>query len=221
MVSTEEIRLYQLGESVITLEYSKEIDLSIQRKIWKLAEVYQSHAHVTDIVPGMNNLTVIFELYSVNLVEEQQRLSDAWFALKNTSYAESRMIEIPVHYGGDKGPDLDNVANHCGMSAQKVVDTHSQSEYVVYFLGFQPGFAYLGGMPESIATPRHSSPRAKVPKGSVAIGGAQTGVYPNVSPGGWQIIGHTDIELFVPNRKQPSIWLPGDSVRFTVAGVSL
>jgi KipI family sensor histidine kinase inhibitor len=125
-----------------------------------------------------------------------------------------RLVEIPVRYGGEWGPDLVDISAHTGLPPDEVIRMHSQAEYTVFFIGFQPGFAYLGGMPAQLTTPRRASPRQAVPAGSVAIGGAQTGVYPKTSPGGWQILGHTDVVLFDPARDEPSLWMPGDRVRF-------
>jgi inhibitor of KinA len=126
------------------------------------------------------------------------------------------MVEIPVCYGGDFGPDLASVAEHCGMSAPDVVALHSGAEYLVHAIGFTPGFPYLGGLHESLRTPRLDTPRQRVPAGSVAIGGSQTGVYPVDSPGGWQIIGRTPIALFRPHLTPAALLKPGDRVRFKV-----
>ena len=121
---------------------------------------------------------------------------------------------IPTLYGGDYGPDLEFVSRHAGLSADEVVKRHSRPDYPVYMLGFIPGFAYLGGMDESIAAPRLSSPRTHVPKGSVGIANTQTGVYPTVSPGGWQLIGRTPIELYDERKAQPALLQAGDYVHY-------
>jgi KipI family sensor histidine kinase inhibitor len=127
---------------------------------------------------------------------------------------EPALVEIPVRYGGEWGPDLPDVAAACGLTPAEVVREHSRAEYVVYFLGFSPGFPYLGGLPPRIAVPRRASPRTRVPAGSVAIGGNQTGVYPLASPGGWQLIGRTPLALFDPGRTPPALLAAGDRVRF-------
>jgi KipI family sensor histidine kinase inhibitor len=125
-----------------------------------------------------------------------------------------RTVEIPVRYGGEFGPDLDDVAEHTGLSPGRVVELHSSADYLVYFLGFAPGFAYLGGLPPELATPRISAPRKHVPAGSVGIGGNQTGVYPIVSPGGWRLIGRTSVKLFDPSAAEPVLLQMGDRLRF-------
>jgi len=125
-----------------------------------------------------------------------------------------RLVEIPVCYGGEFGPDLGSVASHCALAAEEVVARHAAALYQVYFLGFSPGFPYLGGMDPALETPRQASPRKSVPAGSVAIGGGQTGIYPLASPGGWQIIGQTPLRLFDARRCPPALLRMGDSVRF-------
>lgn len=125
-----------------------------------------------------------------------------------------RTVEIPVCYGGELGPDIDDVARQHGMSAQDVIDIHASGDYLVYMVGFMPGFAYLGGLSSRIATPRRQTPRTAVPAGSVGIGGEQTGVYPLVSPGGWNLIGRTPVRIFDIDRSDAALLATGDRVRF-------
>lgn len=127
---------------------------------------------------------------------------------------EPRSITIPVWYGGEAGPDLEEVSRHTGLSAEEVIREHTAPEYTVYMIGFSPGFPYLGGMNSSIAVPRRVTPRLQVPAGSVGIGGGQTGVYSQSTPGGWQIIGRTPLSLFNPMEKEPSLLQSGDRVKF-------
>jgi len=152
--------------------------------------------------------------YDAPLATEAQALEQAALAL----WAEparrqqpGRRVEIPVRYDG---PDLADVAAHCRLSPDEVVRRHSAAEYVVYFIGFQPGFAYLGGLDQALHTPRRAEPRVAVPAGSVGIGGAQTGIYPLATPGGWQLIGRTALPLFDPQAEPPTLLAPGDRVRF-------
>ena len=125
-----------------------------------------------------------------------------------------RTVEIPVSYGGEYGPDLNDVAALHGLSAHDVVRLHSEAVYTVYFLGFVPGFAYMGGLPEALATPRLPAPRKRVEAGSVGIGGGQTGVYPFPTPGGWRLIGRTPLPMFQAGRENMSLLEIGDQVRF-------
>src|SRR5262245_4794530 len=125
-----------------------------------------------------------------------------------------RLIEIPVCYGGELGPDLDDVARTHGLAPEAVVELHAGAEYLVYMIGFMPGFAYLGGLPERIVTPRRTTPRTAVPAGTVGIGGRHTGVYPLVSPGGWNLIGRTPAKIFDIGREEPTLLDTGDRVRF-------
>jgi inhibitor of KinA len=134
--------------------------------------------------------------------------------IRADSLPEPEIIEIPVCYGGGFGPDLDEVSARHGLSSDEVVRIHSSATYLVYMVGFMPGFAYLGGLPSEIATPRRSSPRTAVPVGSVGIGGQQTGVYPTESPGGWNLIGRTPVRMFDLTRDTPSLLATGDRVRF-------
>jgi KipI family sensor histidine kinase inhibitor len=128
--------------------------------------------------------------------------------------ATPRCVQIPVLYGGDGGPDLDHVADHNSLTVDEVVSIHSRPQYLVYMLGFSPGFPYLGGMDERIETPRLDTPRTIIPAGSVGIAEKQTGVYPTATPGGWQIIGLTPLNFFDPDADPPSLLEPGDLIRF-------
>jgi KipI family sensor histidine kinase inhibitor len=212
---------YLMGEQAAVMQTSRAISLPCQRRIWSLARSLKQHANYLDVIPGMNNLTVIFDPLHYSGSTVLEHLKQSWEEAKETVF-EQREIAIPVHYGGEQGPDLHVVASHAGLSYDEVVQRHSKADYLVYFLGFQPGFAYLGGLPPELHTPRRASPRLKVAAGSVGIGGAQTGIYPAASPGGWQLIGHTSITLFNPQESNPAsacLFQPGDIVRFTIASM--
>ena len=127
---------------------------------------------------------------------------------------ESWHIEIPVHYGSEDGPDLGDVARLAGLTQKRVVELHAAAEYLVYFVGFATCFPYLGGLPPELATPRLAAPRKHVPEGSVAIGGAQAGIYPLASPGGWRLIGRTHLKLFDLSASPPPLLRMGDRIRF-------
>lgn len=215
----ETAQIYWVNEQAITIQAPAPVSLEQQQRIWALGVSFQARDSITEIVPGMNNLTLAFDESLVNGEHLMIELQQGWNTITVSAQA-GRLVEIPVRYGGKWGPDLANIAAHTGLSVDEIIRIHSEAEYTVFFIGFQPGFAYLGGMPAGLTTPRRSSPRQAVPAGSVAIGGAQTGVYPKTSPGGWQILGHTDVVLFDPSRNEPSLWMPGDRVKFVVAEVA-
>ena len=199
------------------LEVQGVTTLDKQRRIWALADRFRSHPHVREVVPGMNNLSVELDPAAPHLERLTDDLLAGWHSAKQAVHA-SRRIDIPVEYGSAAGPDLEEVAQHAGLSPTEVVRRHCAAQYTVYFLGFLPGFAYLGGLDPQLATPRRREPRVTVPAGSVGIGGEQTGVYPWASPGGWQLIGCTAVRLFDPAWPSPALLSAGDTVRFVDAG---
>ncbi|MCU6670644.1 5-oxoprolinase subunit PxpB [Enterobacteriaceae bacterium H4N4] len=206
-------RCYLLGETAVVLELEPPVTLATQKRIWRLTQRLGEIPEVVEAIPGMNNITVVLRnphSVALDAIERLQR----WWEESEALEPDSRAIDIPVVYGTAAGPDLGEVARHAGLSEKQVVELHSSIDYVVWFLGFQPGFPYLGGLPEQLATPRRDEPRLQVPAGSVGIGGSQTGIYPLVTPGGWQLIGHTPLPLFDPKRDEPVLLRPGDTVRF-------
>lgn len=206
-------RCYLLGEKAVVLELEPPVMLVSQQRIWGLLERLNASNEVSEAIPGMNNITVVLkdpQRLALDGIEWLQR----WWEESQAVIPTPRRIEIPVVYGGEAGPDLDAVARQNDLTPAQVVALHSSAEYIVYFLGFQLGFAYLGGLPDILATPRRAEPRLEVAAGAVGIGGSQTGIYPLATPGGWQIIGRTPLSLFNPGKSSPTLLLPGDSVRF-------
>jgi len=206
-------RCYLLGERAVVLELEPPVSLKSQQRIWGLNQRLQSYASVLEVIPGMNNITLILRDPQQSALDAIERLQ-RWWEESEAQLPESRQIEIPVIYGGESGPDLAGVAEHAALTPRQVVELHSSSDYVVFFIGFQPGFPYLGGLEPRLHTPRRAEPRVSVPAGSVGIGGSQTGVYPLASPGGWQLIGQTRTALFDPLQQPPVLLRPGDRVRF-------
>lgn len=172
---------------------------------------------VTDVVPGFASLAVHFEPLVARGETVRTAIAGAVADPRPAPPPEAREILIPVRYGGADGPDLDEVARHHGLAPDEVIAIHAGATYLVHMIGFVPGFPYLGGLDPRIATPRRATPRTSVPAGSVGIGGAQTGVYSIASPGGWHLIGRTDVTLFDPARAEPSLLRVGDRVRFVRA----
>lgn len=204
---------YLSGETAVVLELEPPATLASQKRIWRLTQQLADMPDVIEAIPGMNNITMILrepQTLTSDIIAQLQR----WWRESEALEPDSRSVAIPVTYGGAAGPDLAEVARHCGLSAKQVVELHTCADYVVWFLGFQPGFPYLGGLPEQLTTPRRREPRLIVAAGSVGIGGAQTGIYPLPTPGGWQLIGHTPLQLFDPARDNPILLRPGDRVRF-------
>jgi len=211
-------RLHSLGDAALLCELPPPATLAQQQQIWALANEALQWPAVQEALPGMNNLTLMFDPARIDAAELEMQVLAAWPQLAAAAI-EGRTIEIPVAYGGEHGPDLADVAAHTGFTPAEVVRRHAAGEYVVYLLGFLPGFAFMGGLAPELATPRRAEPRVAVPARSVGIGGAQTGVYPLVSPGGWQLIGRTPLEMFDPAAAEPTLLRPGDRVRFVVESV--
>lgn len=214
-------RLHALGDAALLCELPPPATLLAQQRIWALAREAAAWPEVQEVLPGMNNLTLLFDPQQVDAGELELRVLTAWPALAVEAPGAGRVVEIPVAYGGEHGPDLDDVARHTGLSPAEVVRRHAAGEYVVYLLGFLPGFAFMGGLAPELHTPRRREPRTAVPARSVGIGGAQTGIYPLDSPGGWQLIGRTSLTLFDPAAEPPTLLQPGDRVRFVPASVTL
>lgn len=213
-----------LGDTGVTVKLGDVIDQQTHEKVRTLSQYLEKHPipGMVEFVPGFTTVTVYYDpLYDYipgsetlpydHVVESLQHIMAG---LSEGLSATARLVEIPVCYGGEFGPDLEEVARQNGLTPAEVVEIHSAAEYLVYMIGFAPGFPYLGGMDERIATPRRSSPRLSIPRGSVGIGGKQTGIYPIESPGGWQIIGRTPVTLFQPEADPPSLLRAGDRVRF-------
>ncbi len=208
-------RIYRYGERAVTIEAGGTPTLPMQQRVWQLAAAFSDHPAVTEIVPGMNNLTLLIDTEQAEPDKIAEDLLTHWAHTGAAACAgEGRTLSVPVRYGGTEGPDLEIAAAHAGLTCRELIERHSAVLYQVYFLGFLPGFAYLGDLDPRIVMPRRAEPRVSVPAGSVAIGGQQTGIYPAVSPGGWHIIGRTDLALFTPEHDPPVLVHPGDAVRF-------
>jgi KipI family sensor histidine kinase inhibitor len=194
-----------------------QISLGAHRQVMRLLRLLQSEpvAGVRNLHPAYCALLVKFDPLEVTHDGLESILRSYLQRAEDVQLPEPRQVEIPVRYGSEFGPDLEDVATIHGMTRDQVIELHSSATYVVYFLGFAPGFAYLGGLPEALVTPRLASPRRKVPAGSVGIGGNQTGVYPFETPGGWRLIGRTPASIFQPGRQDMCLFSIGDHVRFT------
>lgn len=211
----EKVRFLPCGDQAVTVEWGSTIDEHINRQVHAFARKVEalSHPAITEVVPTYRSATVHYRPEVFSYEELNQLLAP--LAQGSAEEAEELpVVEIPVCYGGEYGPDLEEVAQHCSLTPEEVIARHTAPTYRIYMLGFTPGFPYLGGMDPSIAAPRRKEPRIHIPAGSVGIAGEQTGVYPIVSPGGWQLIGRTPLRLFDPQREQPILLSAGAGIRF-------
>ena len=215
--------LRPLGDSALVIQFGDAIDTAVQEKVRAFTNFFLSHplTGVVECVPAYTTVTLYYEARSLTyptILATMRELLASWqrhdSLHQHDGELAAKIVEIPVCYGNRFGPDLSWVASHCGMHADDVVTAHSGASYVVYMLGFSPGFPFLGGLPSVISVPRRDTPRLSIPAGSVGIAGNQTGVYPIASPGGWQLIGRTPLSLFLPAQFPPTLLEAGDSVRF-------
>jgi KipI family sensor histidine kinase inhibitor len=211
------MKVRECGDSMLLVEFEPVIDSAVNERAIALAARVRSRQlrGVRDVAPGYCTVGVHFDPLQIDLPALEGAIADeARVAGETEPRATMAPVEIGVSYGGVEGPDLDEVAAHAGCTAADVIERHAARVYRVYMLGFVPGFAYMGRVDPSIATPRHRVPRERVPAGSVGIAGEQTGVYPVASPGGWRLIGRTDRVMFDASRSPASLLAPGDLVRF-------
>lgn len=209
-------RVLPCGDCAVTVEFGTKIDPGINSRVCALAKriIDERLPGIRETVPTFRSLLVSYDPRVWSFRKLAARLTKLAAMQGGTDNAERRVIEIPVLYGGAYGEDLPDVAVHAGISTDEVVRRHSAPEYLIYMLGFLPGFAYLGGLDPTIVTPRLETPRTKIPGGSVGIGGEQTGIYPMDSPGGWRLIGSTPLKPYDASRKEPFLYQAGDYIKF-------
>ena len=217
-------RVETLGEDALLLRFGDRIEAALNRRVHAVAAGISARRPpwLCDVVPAYATLALFIDRFAFpansDPLHEAERWLDAQAFETNaaTTAGAERVVDIPVRYGGEDGPDLEAVAVHAGLSVQEVVARHSAGDYSVAMLGFAAGFPYLLGMDAALAMPRLETPRTRVAAGSIGIGGAQTGIYPRQGPGGWRIIGRTTLPLFGAVRTPPTLLAPGDRVRFVV-----
>ena len=207
------IKFSVLGTTAALFEAGDTGTLATQQRIWAMAEAATAWPEVREAVPGMNNLMLVFTRPPTSLAAFEARVLECWIEAVPLTLG-GRIVELPVIYGGEHGPHLADVTAHTGLDIDELVERHTAPLYPVFALGSHPGYCYLGGMDERIATPRRHTPVLRIPGGAVSIGGAQTGVSASDGPSGWNTIGHTDIHFFDPVRSPPVLLRPGDSIRF-------
>jgi inhibitor of KinA len=218
-------KLFPLGDNSLTIDFGNEISVESNERVLKLAQIFEinSFEGFIETVPAYSSLTVFYEVLKVR--KHFREFQTAFEAVENFTREvlknsfefheiQSRLVEIPVCFEAEFGVDLEFVSSENNLSRDQVIEIFLNKTYRVFMLGFLPGFSYMGEVDERIATPRKLTPRLKVEAGSVGIAGKQTGIYSLESPGGWQIIGQTPIELFTPNAETPTFLQAGDSVKF-------
>ncbi|WP_339164087.1 5-oxoprolinase subunit PxpB [Siminovitchia sp. FSL W7-1587] len=217
--------LKPFGDNAIVIHGGDEINPQTQNLVQSTCEILerQHEEWLIEYVPAYTSVTLFYDIYIASKLAKKheppfetvsRRIHELLSSYTTEQKIRQRVIEIPVCYGGAFGPDLSYVAEHNGLTPEEVIDIHSTGNYTVYMIGFAPGFPFVGGMPEKIATPRRKTPRLKIPPRTVGIGGKQTGIYPIETPGGWQLIGRTPIELFYPGQEPPTLLQAGDKIQF-------
>ncbi len=222
----DKYKIYPLGESAVTIDFGNKISLETNIFVINLANQIEKNNFVgfIECVPAYSSLTIFYDVFKVkqNYSSSLTTFDSVKIFIENTlnnlskvQNIQPKTIEVPVSFNKEFALDLEFVAETNNLKPKEVIEIFLSNTYRVFMLGFLPGFAYMGEVDEKIATPRKQTPRTKVPKGSVGIAGTQTGIYPLESPGGWQIIGRTDLELFNSNNENPTLFQAGDLVKFT------
>jgi len=212
----EKLKFRTMGDRSLLVELGDEISPSVNQRVQELFTAMDMHPvdGVRELVPSYRSLLVIYDPLNISPADLKHTIRDTYHNLDQAELPEPRTIDIPIVYGGEQGPDLESVAQYHHITPQEVIDYHTRPTYRVYMIGFTPGYPYLGEVPDAISTPRRETPRILVPQGSVGIAQKQTGIYSVDSPGGWQIIGWTPVDLFDPQAQPPSLLMMGDRVRF-------
>ena len=207
---------YLMGDRGLLLEFGDEISREINEKVRRMALAIQAEAieGIIETIPTYRSLLIIYNPVILPMEDLKKRLKRIEGGLQQTPLPEPKLTRIPVVYGGNYGPDLEEVAKYLHVFPEEVVQLHCSKPYLIYMIGFMPGYPYMGELPQALVTPRLKTPRLLVPKGSVAIAQRQTGIYSMESPGGWQILGRTPVELFHPEKDPPALLQMGDFVQF-------
>lgn len=221
-LNTYPLSFKSIGASALLIEWPEKIDKDILNDILRIQTGIENELTevIIETINAYNSLTVIYNNEVTSDLLLQDKIRDLIDQRSEIAIPNSKKWEIPVCYHKDFGIDLEHVARQHGLATHEVIDIHSTASYQIYFTGFLPGFLYLGGLPATIHTPRKSTPRLRINKGAVAIGGQQTGIYPSESPGGWNIIGNCPVTLFLPQQNPPCFAMAGDSLTFCPVSIS-
>lgn len=212
----EKARFRTAGDRGLLVEYGDIIDPDVNNKVRSMAMVMEQNAPegVIEVIPTYRSLLIVYEPSRTNPVELQKTLKTLEARLDEIKIPPPDTVEIPVCYGGEFGPDIEYVAESHNLTVEEVIELHCRPEYLIYMVGFTPGFPFLGGLSEKLHTPRLETPRTFVPEGSVGVANNQTGIYPVASPGGWRLLGRTPVKLFAPGRRNPFLYQAGDRIKF-------
>ncbi|MFL6374360.1 MAG: 5-oxoprolinase subunit PxpB [Pyrinomonadaceae bacterium] len=221
-------RIFPLGDSALTVEFGNEISVELNERAIAVSNYFETHPFPAFIetVPAYASTTIFYDIARVRQAFPEaatafqivrELVEEALKQPPTSAATASRTVEIRVHFNADSALDLQYVADHRGLNPREVIDIFTSRTYRVFMLGFLPGFTYMAEVDERIATQRKDAPRSLVPKGSVGIAGKQTGIYSLDSPGGWQIVGRTDVAMFTPDGERPALLRPGDQVKFVPA----
>ena len=212
----DKIKYLSAGDKAVVMEFGNEISKDINAKIRNVVKsVEEANIDgIVELLPTYRSLMIMYDPLKIEYSELILTLDSMSSKQVDNEEEKIKIVEFPTVYGGEYGPDINFVAEHNNITVDEVIKIHTGTDYLVYMMGFTPGFTYLGGMSDKIVTPRLASPRTKIPAGSVGIAGAQTGMYPSETPGGWQLIGRTPLKLYDSDKEPPVMLSAGDYVRY-------
>lgn len=205
-----------VGDQALIIEFEDVVSPEINQQIRAMIKVIKNHKikGIIELIPSYSSLMVYYDVQTIGFRELIKKLNSLERQIEDLEISEAEIIKVPTVYGDKYGPDIEDVAEYNGLSVDEVIEIHTSRPYLIYMLGFVPGFPYLGGMDKRIATPRLENPRTKIPAGSVGIAGEQTGIYPLDTPGGWRLIGRTYLKLYDLDSDEPFLLKVGDYLQF-------